>query len=104
MMQMAVPWPHFGAQRKKESGQHCCIWEGILCVLGGKGQLEHKALTLLYGWGCLSSLEDTEGEQCGVEQREDARTRADSRGMRSGWAPSLCPWRGLVTQQVSPLA
>lgn len=37
------------AQRKKESGQHCCFWEGISVGPGGKGQLEHKALTLLAG-------------------------------------------------------
>ena len=37
------------AQRKKESGQHCCFWEGISVCPGGKGQLEHKALTLLAG-------------------------------------------------------
>lgn len=49
MTQMVVPRPHLGPRGRKKVVNTVVFGREFLCVLGGKGQLEHKALTLLAG-------------------------------------------------------
>lgn len=49
MMQMVYHGLTWGPEEEKKVVNTVVFGREFLCVLGGKGQLEHKALTLLAG-------------------------------------------------------